>query len=114
MSFRTEGRLDREAVQERVNEAIAGDEVVLFMKGNELMPQCGYSERALRLVARHRDEYATVDVLESLREYRDALETHSGWRTVPQTYVDGEFVGGTDVLSELDDDGELAGTLAAD
>ncbi len=65
------------------------------------MPQCGYSRRALGLIDQYRDEYETVDVLESLDEYRVALEEHSGWETIPQTFVDGEFVGGSDILVEL-------------
>jgi monothiol glutaredoxin len=75
------------------------------------MPQCGYSDRALTLLGQHREEFETVDVLESLEEYRAALEDHSGWETIPQTFVDGEFVGGSDVLAELDERGDLAETL---
>jgi monothiol glutaredoxin len=83
------------------------------MMGNELMPQCGYSQKALELVQSHRDDYETVDVLDALAEYRAALEDHSGWETIPQTFVDGEFVGGSDVLSELEERGELADELSA-
>ncbi|GAB3685202.1 glutaredoxin [Salinarchaeum chitinilyticum] len=111
MSFESEPSLSPEEVQEQVDAAIEQNEVVLFMKGNELMPQCGYSKRALGLIGQHRDDVATVDTLEALDAYREALEEHSGWTTIPQTFVDGEFVGGSDVLAELDEKGELEETL---
>jgi len=77
------------------------------------MPQCGYSKKALGLIQRHVDEYETVDVLPALDSFREALEAHSGWETIPQTFVDGEFVGGSDVLEQLEDDGDLGETLQA-
>ena len=113
MTFDPNQSLPQEEVDERVETAIADNEVVLFMKGTPLMPQCGYSERALKLIGQHREDVATVDVLESLDEYRAALEAHSGWETIPQTFVDGEFVGGSDVLAQLHEDGDLAATLNA-
>jgi len=113
MTFDPETDLAPEDVRATVDDAIADNEVVLFMKGNELMPQCGYSKKALGLIQRHRDEYETVDVLPALDEFREALEDHSGWETIPQTFVDGEFVGGSDVLEQLEDDGDLADTLTA-
>ena len=114
MTFDSNGGLSQEEVDDRVDSAIEDNDVVLFMKGNELMPQCGFSRRALGLISEHRDDVEVIDVLESLDEYRVALERHSGWETIPQTYVDGEFVGGSDVLAELDERGELATTLDAD
>ncbi|SFB96699.1 monothiol glutaredoxin [Halobiforma haloterrestris] len=114
MEFPPNQGLDQEEVNEQVAEALEDNEVVLFMKGTELMPQCGYSRKALGLIDQHRDEYETVDVLESLDEFRVALEDHSGWETIPQTFVDGEFVGGSDVLEELEERGELAETLNAE
>jgi len=113
MTFTPGSDLTQEEVTERVDAAIEENEVVLFMKGNERMPQCGYSRRAIALLKRHRDEVETVDVLESLDEYRTALEGHSGWETIPQTFVDGEFIGGSDILAELEDRGELGAKLSA-
>ncbi|WP_135825568.1 glutaredoxin family protein [Halorussus ruber] len=113
MTFQPGSDLTEEEVRERVDSAIEDNEVVLFMKGNELMPQCGYSQKALELIQSHRDEYETVDVLEALAEHRAALEDHSGWETIPQTFVNGEFVGGSDVLAELEERGELADELSA-
>jgi len=113
MTFDPNQSLPQAEVDERVETAIEDNEVVLFIKGTPLMPQCGYSERALKLVGRHREDVATVDVLASLDEYRAALEEHSGWETIPQAYVDGEFVGGSDVLAQLHEEGDLAATLDA-
>ncbi|GAB3027231.1 glutaredoxin family protein [Natronobiforma cellulositropha] len=113
MTFQPNRSLPQEDVDERVERAITENDVVLFMKGTELMPQCGYSQRALELIGTYREEFETVDTLESLAEFRTALSEHSGWETIPQTFVDGEFVGGSDVLAELEERGELAATLEA-
>jgi monothiol glutaredoxin len=110
MASNSEG-LPQEAVDELVDETIADNEVVLFVKGTAMNPECGYSETAINHVRRHRDSFECVDVLTSPDEFRAALERHSGWTTIPQAYVDGEFVGGSDVLVELEETGELAGTL---
>ena len=113
MTFQPDAELSGDEVQTAVDEAIASNDVVLFMKGNRLMPQCGYSQRAVNLISQHVEEFETVDVLPALDEYRAALENHSGWETIPQTFVDGEFVGGSDILAELDERGELEETLKA-
>ena len=113
MTFQRESELSEDEARERVDAVVSDNEVVLFMKGNELMPQCGFSQKALDLVSQYRDDYETVDVLEALPEYRAALEDHSGWETIPQTFVNGEFVGGSDVLEELDERDELESTLSA-
>lgn len=114
MTFDPNASLPQEKVTARVDEAIENAEVVLFMKGTPHMPQCGYSDRAIKLLSKYCDEVEAIDVLESLDEFRIALERHSGWETIPQTYVDGEFVGGSDILVELEQRGELAATLNAE
>ncbi|MFB6304882.1 MAG: glutaredoxin family protein [Haloferacaceae archaeon] len=114
MTFQPGSDLSEEEVHERVDAAIEDNDVVLFMKGNRLMPQCGYSKRAVELISQYREEFETVDVLPALPAYREALSEHSGWETIPQTFVDGEFVGGSDVLAELDERGELEATVAGD
>ena len=111
MTFEPNESLPQEDVDERVDDAIENNEVVLFMKGTELMPQCGYSDRALGLIKQYREDVETVNTLDALDAHREALEAHSGWETIPQTYVDGEFVGGSDVLAELEERGDLAETL---
>ncbi len=114
MPFQPDQQLSQEEVDQRVDEAIEEHEVVLFIKGNRLMPQCGFSQRALNFVGNHRSDFEVVDTLESLDEFRVALERHSGWETIPQTFVDGEFVGGSDILAELEERDELGQTLAGE
>ncbi|WP_254271574.1 glutaredoxin family protein [Haloarcula marina] len=112
MSFEPE-ELSREEVQTKVAETIENNEVALFIKGTELMPQCGYSRKALGLIGQYRDDVATVNVLTATEAYREALSEYSGRETIPQTFVDGEFVGGSDILEQLDENGELEQTLQA-
>ncbi|QKY18951.1 glutaredoxin [Halolamina sp. CBA1230] len=109
----SQSELTEEEVRERVEEVLDENEVVLFMKGNRLMPQCGYSQRAVQLLSQHRAEFETIDVLPALPQYRAVLEEKSSWETIPQTFVDGEFVGGSDILAELDERDELAETVNA-
>lgn len=106
--------LDQDEVDELVDDTIEEHDLVLFMKGSPMMPQCGYSKKAIGLIQRYRDDVETVDVLSSLDEFRTALERHSGWETIPQVFVDGEFIGGSDVLEELEERGELAAELGVD
>jgi len=109
-----DSEMEQEAVDEIVETAIENNDVVLFMKGDARMPQCGFSKRAINLISQYRPDVHTVDALQSLDEFRVALEERSGWETIPQTFVDGEFVGGSDILSELEERGELADELNAD
>jgi monothiol glutaredoxin len=105
---------DSERVTDHVQRAIDEESVVVFMKGTPERPRCGFSQRAVGLIAGHTREFAAVDVLEALPQYREALAEHSGWETIPQVYVDGEFVGGSDVLQTLDERDELGATLAGE
>lgn len=111
-----EPELTSEETRELVTETIETEEVAMFIKGNRHMPQCGYSDKALSLVHHYRDvdDVAVVNVLQNLGAFRESLETHSGWETIPQVFVDGEFVGGSDILETLAERGELAETLNAD
>jgi len=110
MSFEPE-TLDAEEVQTKVTETIENNDVALFMKGTELMPQCGYARKAIVLIQQYREDVETVDVLKATDAYRDALAEYSGRETIPQAFVDGEFVGGSDILEQLDEKGELEATL---
>jgi monothiol glutaredoxin len=112
MTFQPESDLDDEEVKSNVKTAIEENDIVLFMKGNRLMPQCGYSQRAVNLLSQYVDEFEVVDVLPALDAYREALDEHSGWETIPQTFVDGEFIGGSDILAEMDERGELQTALS--
>lgn len=111
MAFESEPDLSPEEVTQRVDETIADNEVVLFMKGTALMPQCGYSRKAIGLIQQYREDVETVDVLKATDAYREALSEYSGRETIPQAFVDGEFVGGSDILEQLDEKGDLEATL---
>ncbi|MFT4947453.1 MAG: monothiol glutaredoxin [Natronomonas sp.] len=112
----SEPDLSPDEVRDVVDETLDSEEVVLFMKGDARMPQCGYSKKAVTLIQQYRgtDGVTTVDALQNLEAFREALDEHSGWETIPQTFVDGEFVGGSDILEELHERGELAETLNVD
>jgi monothiol glutaredoxin len=88
------------------DEAIRNHKIVLFMKGNALFPQCGFSARALHILKQH-GEVHTVDVLAD-PEVRQAIKEYSNWPTIPQVFINGKFVGGSDILMELEERGELA------
>lgn len=113
MTFSPESDLDQSDIEQQVETVLDENTVVLFMKGNRIMPQCGYSKKAVALISRHVEEFETVDVLPALPEYREALEEHSGWETIPQTFVSGEFIGGSDVLEELEERDNLGEELAS-
>ncbi|WP_324757385.1 glutaredoxin family protein [Haloarcula montana] len=112
MSFEPE-ELSPAEVESTVQETIEDNEVALFMKGTALMPQCGYSRKALGLIQQHHEDVATVNVLQATEAFRESLSEYSGRETIPQTFVDGEFVGGSDILEQLDENGDLAETLNA-
>ena len=100
--------------QQRIDELVKSNEVVLFMKGNASFPQCGFSGRAVEILkACGLDPKAlkTVNVLEDA-EIRAGIKEYSSWPTIPQLYVKGEFIGGSDIMMELYENGELQQALA--
>ena len=97
-------------VKERIADLVSTNKVVLFMKGNPTMPQCGFSARATTILTHLGAEFAHVDVL-SDPEIRQGIKTYSNWPTIPQLYIDGEFVGGSDIMMELYQSGDLAAQL---
>ncbi len=94
------------ATQARIAEIVNGNDVVLFMKGTPLFPQCGFSSKAIAILDHLGVEYASVDVLQDM-EVRQGIKEFSDWPTIPQLYVKGEFVGGSDIMMEMFQDGEL-------
>lgn len=95
----------------RISEIVNGNDVVLFMKGSPLFPQCGFSSRAVAILDRLGVEYASVDVLQDA-EIRVGIKEFSDWPTIPQLYVKGEFIGGSDIMMEMYEAGELGELMA--
>ncbi|MEO7178217.1 MAG: Grx4 family monothiol glutaredoxin [Allosphingosinicella sp.] len=90
----------------RIDELVAKSDVVLFMKGTALFPQCGFSSKAVAILDHLGVGFETVDVLQD-PEIRQGVKEYSDWPTVPQLYVKGEFVGGSDIMMEMYEAGEL-------
>ncbi|HEU0229285.1 MAG TPA: Grx4 family monothiol glutaredoxin [Burkholderiaceae bacterium] len=98
-------------VQEFIRETVTSNPVVLFMKGTAQMPMCGFSGRAIQILqASGVSKLVTVNVLDD-DEVRQGIKDYSNWPTIPQLYVSGQFIGGSDILSEMYDNGELATVL---
>jgi monothiol glutaredoxin len=93
-------------VKQRIDEIVRGNDVVLFMKGTALFPQCGFSSRAVAILDHLGVPFETVDVLQD-PEIRNGIKDYSDWPTIPQLYVKGEFVGGSDIMMEMFQAGEL-------
>lgn len=94
------------AVKERIDQLINQDKIVVFMKGTKLMPQCGFSNNVVQILNTLGVSYETVNVLDD-PEVRQGIKEYSNWPTIPQVYVNGEFIGGSDVMIELYQNGEL-------
>jgi monothiol glutaredoxin len=101
-----------EQIREEILDAINQHRVMLFMKGTPEMPRCGFSAQVVRLLSDAGAEYAAMDILPDPR-IRQVLSTHSGWPTIPQLFVDGELVGGCDIVTELAEEGRLREMVAA-
>ncbi len=94
------------SANERIDELVKANKVVLFMKGSPLFPQCGFSSKAIAILDHLKVEYASVDVLQDM-EIRQGIKEYSDWPTIPQLYVKGEFLGGSDIMMEMYEAGEL-------
>ena len=90
----------------RIGEIVNSNDVVLFMKGTALFPQCGFSSRAVAILDHLGVQFETVDVLQD-PEIRQGIKSYSDWPTIPQLYVKGEFLGGSDIMTEMFEAGEL-------
>ena len=95
-----------DAVHQRIADLVGAHDVVLFMKGTPLFPQCGFSSRAIAILEHLGVSYETVDVLQD-QGVRQGIKAFSDWPTIPQLYVKGEFVGGSDIMMEMYEAGEL-------
>ena len=101
-------------VQQRIDQLVKGSDVLLFMKGNASFPMCGFSGRAIQILKAcgvDPKNVTTVNVLED-PEIRQGIKDYSQWPTIPQLYVNGEFIGGSDIMMEMYESGELQQVLA--
>ena len=102
-------------VQQRIDQLVKGNDILLFMKGNASFPMCGFSGRAIQILKAcgvDPKSVTTVNVLED-DEIRQGIKEYANWPTIPQLYVNGEFVGGSDIMMEMYQSGELQPLLAA-
>ena len=95
-----------DATRQRIEKIIGSERVVLFMKGDRQVPQCGFSATVIQILDSLVPEYTTVDVLSDPR-IREGIKVFSNWPTIPQLYVGGEFLGGCDIVREMYSSGEL-------
>jgi monothiol glutaredoxin len=98
-------------LKSKVEELIRDNRILLFMKGTPEQPQCGFSMRVVNTLESYGVDYAALDVLPALQPLREVTAELSDWQTFPQLYVNGELVGGADIVDEMDESGELAGVL---
>jgi monothiol glutaredoxin len=95
------------AVNERIKQEVESSDVVLFMKGSPIFPQCGFSSTVVQVLTHVGVKFKGIDVLQD-PQIRDGIKNFSEWPTIPQLYVKGEFVGGCDIVREMFESGELA------
>ncbi|HYX85480.1 MAG TPA: Grx4 family monothiol glutaredoxin [Gaiellales bacterium] len=100
-----------EQIRQEIVDAITGNRVMLFMKGTPDFPRCGFSARTVQALNLAGAEYAAMDILPDPR-IRQQLSAYSGWPTIPQLFIDGELVGGCDIVTELYQSGELSQMVA--
>ena len=92
--------------KQRIDALVQSNDILLFMKGTPLFPQCGFSSRAIAILEHLGQPFETVDVLQD-QDIRQGIKHYSDWPTIPQLYVKGEFVGGSDIMMEMFESGEL-------
>jgi len=98
--------MSEQEVKDWIGKQVAGNDVVLFMKGTKQMPQCGFSMQVAQILGHLGVEFKDINVLEDM-SVRDGIKAYSNWPTIPQLYVKGEFVGGCDIVREMFQAGEL-------
>lgn len=106
-----EGELTEE-LRKSIDEIISKDKVVLFMKGNKQMPQCQFSDVVVKVLNFYGADFADYDVL-SRPELRSGMKVYSNWATFPQLYINGEFIGGRDIVMDMHQNGEIEPLLKA-
>ena len=99
------------ALKQRLDQLVGSSPIFVFMKGSKLMPQCGFSNNVVQILNAMAVPFETFDVLSDM-EIRQGIKEYSEWPTIPQVYVNGEFIGGSDILIEMYNSGELTEKLA--
>ena len=99
------------STRQRIDALITASPVVVFMKGNKLMPQCGFSNNVVQILQSLGVPFETFDVLSDM-DIRQGIKDYSNWPTIPQVYLHGELLGGSDILIEMYNSGELREKLA--
>ncbi len=99
-------------VQDRIKQQVADNAIILFMKGTPQFPQCGFSGRATQILNACGARFASVNVLADA-EVREGIKQFSNWPTVPQLYIKGQFIGGSDIMTEMYQNGELQKLIQA-
>jgi len=100
-----------EAIKKRIDDDVKNNKVILYMKGNPDAPQCGFSAQIAAILKENNVSFKSVDVLDD-DEIRVGIKEYSDWPTIPQLYINGEFVGGCDIVTEMHQNGDLAKALA--
>ncbi len=100
------------ALKERIEQTVGASKIVLFMKGNKNFPQCGFSAQVVGILKKKGVEFKDVNILQDA-ELRQGLKEYSNWPTFPQLYVNGQLVGGCDIVAGLEETGELDQVLKA-
>jgi monothiol glutaredoxin len=95
-----------DTTRDRIQTEVDGNDVLLFMKGTPVFPQCGFSAAVIQVLSHLQVKFSSVNVLED-PDIRDGIKQYSDWPTIPQLYVKGEFVGGCDIIREMYETGEL-------
>jgi monothiol glutaredoxin len=93
-------------IQDIIKQQISENNIVLYMKGNAELPMCGFSARAVNILKSCQAHFMTVDVLKE-EDIRQGIKVYSNWPTIPQLYINGEFIGGSDIMTEMYEAGEL-------
>lgn len=98
------------SIQEKIKQQIQANPVILYMKGSAELPLCGFSARVVNILKSCSVKFVTIDVLQD-EEIRQGIKVYSNWPTIPQLYVNAEFVGGSDIIAEMYESGELQALL---
>ncbi len=98
-------------IQAKIKETVTSNPVVLYMKGSPKFPQCGFSNLATQVLDACEAQYLAVDVLQD-QDVREGIKVYANWPTIPQLYINGEFVGGSDIIKAMYESGELQTLLA--